>query len=197
MKSILVILFISISYLTFGQSDYTILENKYDKNRINVSKIEKFDSIKNITTVKVYSTSINLNGKWLDFDHQKFLNENIVSHAAIVINQNDLILEYGIYSLDSFQNYYFTKDLQKFNKKFLKFNLNEKSEILNTFEGEYKNYYIHKIKRYGRHNKNNFFTTYTLIGKKNNHFYWFTLYNVDLTNFENSKKFLVDTFNNN
>lgn len=197
MKSVLVILLISISYATFGQSDYILVENKYEKNRRNVSKIEKFDSIKNITTVKVYTTSINLNGKWLDFNREKNLNEDLVSHANIIVGENNLILEYGIYDSESFQTYFLTNNLQKFNKKFLRYNSKNKSEVISTTESTNKNYFIHKMKRQGRHNKNNYFTTYTLLGKKNDHFYWFTLYNIDLKNIENLEKFLIDTFNNN
>lgn len=197
MKKILSILLLFTSVISFSQSDYIVVENKDDKNRINGSRVEKYDSIKNVTTVKVYSNSINLNGKWLDFNYEKFLNENLVSHANVIVGENDLILEYGIYTLDSFQTYFLTNDFQKFNKKFLKYNSKNKSEVISTIESPNKNYFIHKIKRRGRHNKSNYFTTYTLLGKKNDHFYWFTLYNIDDANFENFDKLLLDTFNNN
>lgn len=180
-----------------GQSDYIVVENKYDKNRRNGSNIEKYDSIKNVTTVNSYQKLLKLNGKWLDFNREKFLNEDLVSHAYMVVGENDIILEYATYTSDTFQHFFLTDDFQKFNKKFLRYNSKNKSKVISTTESPYKNYFIHKIKRRGRHNKNNYFTTYTLLGKKNDRFYWFTLYNIDDANFENFDKLLIDTFNNN
>ena len=197
-KLLLFIFLIMNAGFCFGQSDYVLTENKPNsKRRYNTFPVKIYDSINNKSTISSFVKPLAISGKWYDFNSEKFLNENLVSHTYIVVSENDLILEYQTYPKESLQTYLRVDNLNDFQKKISGFYSSNKSEILSLTESPKKDYYLYKIKCRSRHNRKNFFTNYTLIGKKNEHFYWFTIYNIDETNFENFDKFLIDTFNNN
>ncbi len=197
-KSILFILLLMNAEFCFGQSDYVLTENNPNsKRRYNTFPVIIYDSINNKTTISSFVKPLAISGKWYDFNSEKILNENLVSHTYIVVSENDLILEYQTYPKESLQTYLRVDNLNDFQKKISGFYSSNKSEILSLTESPKKDYYLYKIKCRSQHNKKNFFTNYTLIGKKKEHFYWLTIYNIDETNFDNFDKFLIDTFNNN
>jgi hypothetical protein len=168
MKNLLISLFILSSKFCFGQSDYIIVENKDpNKHYKRATEIAKRDSIKNITTVKLLPNSTaNLIGKWYDFDDKHFLQENLISHCPIFVDENNAILEIGIFREKGHNSITGTNNFKDFQKKYLKRYVKEKSTLISSQIDENKNYYLYKLKSPSKFNQNNIYTRYHLIGKK-------------------------------
>ncbi|WP_395044632.1 hypothetical protein [Flavobacterium sp.] len=199
MKKSSVIIFILLSNFCFAQSDYIVVEKKVeDLSYYNDENVKSYDSIKNITTVNIYNVgTIFLIGKWNDFNKQKYLEERLITHCPVLINENNFILEIGIFDQEINQILTGRINFKKYNFAFLRQNKRMKSKILTSVFNKEKNYYLHKIKHRSLYNDASFFTSYHLIGKKGKDFYRMVLYNNDETNFENFEEFLINTYNNN
>jgi hypothetical protein len=198
-KSLLFIFLIMNAVFCFGQSDYVPTEKKDKAGYNGKTNINAFDSISNFTEVKLYSDkqNIKLQGKWYDFHYAKYERENFVSHCPLFVDENDAVLEIGIFDKkfhSVFTGYYDYKDFSGDYPRTIK---KAKGEIISTQIDKEKNFKLFKIKIPSKFNKEVIFTSYHLIGEKNNAIYRIVIYNIDETNFENFDKFLIDTFNNN
>ncbi len=198
-KSILFILLLMNAGFCFGQSDYVPVENNdKDGNYNNRTNIVKLDSINNFTNIKLHSNAvIKLVGLWYDFDYVKYKKEGLVTHSQIFVDDNNTIFEIGVFTIKSHNiitGYYDYKDFSRNYPRTIK---KVKGEVISTQVDKDKNFKLYKIKMPSQFNKDVVFTSYHLIGEKNNNIYRLVLYNIDETNFENFDKFLIDTFNNN
>ncbi len=198
-KTLLFLLLITSSH-SFGQSDYIPTEKKEKLGFSSITNILNFDSIRNFTEVKLFGikhNKIKLTGKWFDYNYIKFEREIFVSHCPFFVDENDVVLEIGIFEKEFhrvFTGCWDFKDLSRMYPKRLK---RMKGEVISTQINREKKYNLYKIKMPSKFNKDVIFTSYHLIGEKNNEIYQMVIYNIDETNFENFDKFLIDTFNNN
>ncbi len=199
MKHLIILLFLIVSNFCFAQNDYTILKNIDGKNLFrNSNRIIKYDSIKNKTDVKLYSIdTIKLIGKWHDFDVEKFCFENMITYAPILMNENNAILEIGMFNIEFHNNFTGYTSFKDFSKNYIEKFLRLNGKIISVKIDTEKNYTIYKLKIASRFNKNDYYTSYHLIGEKTNNVYRMVLYNIDETNFENFEEFLINTYNNN
>lgn len=199
MKNLFYIILIIQSTFCFGQSDYVPVENNdKDGNYNNRTNIVKLDSINNFTNIKLHSNAvIKLVGLWYDFDYVKYKKEGLVTHSQIFVDDNNTIFEIGVFTIKSHNiitGYYDYKDFSRNYPRTIK---KVKGEVISTQVDKEKNFKLYKIRMPSQFNKDVVFTSYHLIGEKNNNIYRMVLYNIDETNFENFDKFLIDTYNNN
>lgn len=199
MKNLFYIILIIQSTFCFGQSDYVPVENNdKDGNYNNRTNIVKLDSINKITFIKLDSkSSVKLSGLWFDFDHVNYKKEGLVPYSQIFVDDNNTMFEILIFSVKAHRKisgYFNYKDFSKDYPQIIK---KANGEIISTQINKEKNFKLFKVKMPSQFNKDVIFTSYHLIGGKNNDIYRLVLYNIDETNFENFDKFLMDTFNNN
>jgi hypothetical protein len=198
MKRFMLLLFIISFKFCFGQSDYVVVE-KTEKfvvgNRTNNTSI---DSINNFTNVKLYTDDkIKLLGKWYDFNYTKYKHENIITHCPVLVDENNAILEIGIFDTEFHRVFTGDWDYKAFNRHYHRRVKKVNGEIISFQINKVENFSLYKVKMPSRYNKDVFFTSYHLIGEKNKKIYRMVLYNMDETNFENFENFLINTFNNN
>jgi hypothetical protein len=200
MKSILVILFISFSLVTFGQSDYVVSPNlNKNKQYTKFESVTKFDSINNLTHILDFGkTKLIISGKWLDFNHKDFNDEIIFSHCPVLVNGvTNAILEIGVFDRDSYKNIFRIFSHEDGSKKFLKYSKKIKSEIIKTNKNVEQKYVLHTVKRYSRYNEENKFTCLVLFGEKKDKIYMISLYNIDFQKIGYYEDFMINTFINN
>jgi len=199
MKNLLILLFILSQIFCFGQSDYVVVEgeklNKYERKVVNPVQ---YNSLKNTTAVKLYSNHIiNLIGKWDHFNDTKFGEEHLVSHCPILVDENNVILEFAIFDQSFHNDLTGSYSFRHYQKQYLTRYAPKNSVLISSQIDEAKKIYVYKLKSPSKFNQNNIYTSYHLIGKKNNKVYRMVIYNIDETNFENFDTFLINTFNNN
>lgn len=199
MKNLITLILIIHSSFSFGQSDYVLVERQNENlHFLNYKNVIKYDSLKNQTVIKLDDKFKGfITGEWSDFNKKKYFDESLVSHCPVLIDENNIICEVGIFTNEIIQRISGTSNLKSYNKLYLRFNKKVKSTIVTSNFNEEKNFYIYKTKYPSRIIENFFFTSYHLIGEKNKKIYHLAIYNIDETNFENFDKFLIDTFNNN
>lgn len=199
-KLLLFIFLLMYTGFCFGQSDYVPTEKKEKYGFNSITNVVNFDSLQNITEVKLYDkkhTKIKLTGKWFDYNYIKFEREIFVSHCPFFVDENDVVLEIGIFEKEFHKVFTGCYGFKDFSRKYPKRIKRNKGEIISTQINMEKNFKLYKIKMPSKFNKEVVFTSYHLIGEKNNEIYHMVLYNIDETNFENFDKFLIDTYNNN
>ena len=199
-KSLLFILLLMNAGFCFGQIDYIPVEKKEKLGFSSITNVVNFDSIHNFTEVKLYDKThhkIKLTGKWFDFNYIKFESENLVSHCPVFVDENDAIFEMGIFDKEFHRAFTGCYDFKIFSRMYPKRLKKINGEIISTQINKEKNFQLFKIKLPSKFNKEMIFTSYHLIGEKNNFIYRIVIYNINETNFENFDKFLIDTFNNN
>ena len=200
MKNLFLIILIIQSTFSFGQSDYFPTEKAVKGGYNGKTNIIAFDSINNYTTVKLYdrkNNNIKLIGKWYDFHYAKYESENLVSHCPVFVDENDAIFEMGIFDKEFHRAFTGCYDFKDFSRMYPKRLKRMKREVISTQINKEKNFMLFKVKIPSKFNKDVIFSSYHLIGEKNNDIYRIVIYNIDETNFENFDKFLIDTYNNN
>lgn len=194
-------LLLFVSGLTYSQSDYVLVEIK--EKRMNYGFTPNsihYDSISNKSKVKLFSREplfATLTGHWFQVDYSRFYLEDFITHCPTYVDENDNIFEIGVFDTE------FHEIITGFstNKGFVKWHtkkiIKNKGEVLNITINDEKNYILYKVKMPSKHGAKTMYTSYHLIGKKNNNIYRMMLYNIDEVNFENFERFLIETFNNN
>ncbi len=198
MKNFLLILFIISFKFCFGQSDYVVVEQTEKFGIGNVTSMVSIDSINNFTYVNLYGgNKIKLTGKWYDFNHAKYKDERLITHCPVFVDENNAILEIGIFDPEFHRLFAGNWGFEAFSKNYFRIVKKVNGEIISSQINKVKNFSLYKVKMPSRYNKNAFFTSYHLIGEKNKKIYRMVLYNIDETNFENFDTFLINTFDNN
>ncbi len=199
MKRFFPLLFIISFKFCFGQSDYVVVEQTEKFALGYKTSIISIDSINNITNVKFYSdiSKIKLTGKWYDFNHAKYQHERIISHCPIFVDDNNAILEIGIFDAEFHRVFTGDWDYKSFRRNYSRRVKKANGEIISSQINKVKNFNLYKVKMPSRYNKDAFFTSYHLIGEKNKKIYRMVLYNIDDINLENFDTFLINTFDNN
>lgn len=201
MKNFLILLFVMLSKVCFGQvyrTEADIAKLVYDAE--HYVPFHEYDTINDITIAEDAShEKFKIFGKWDYVDREKQDIDILVSHCPMLINEDNVILEFAKW--DSTKVTFFKPNtinnlLKRFNNT-TKFHKKNKTEILFSIYNKAANYYIFKIKYISKINKKQSFFVYIFYGVKNKYIYKFAISHFKDEDYLNLDQFLINLYNSN
>ncbi len=201
MKNLLILLFVMLSKVCFGQvyrTEADIAKLVYDAE--HYVPFHEYDTINDITIVEDAShEKLKIFGKWDYVDREKQDIDILVSHCPMLINEDNVILEFAKWDtiIENVAKGNNLSNLLKCYKRTIKYYKKSKTEILFSKFNKEANYYIFKIKYISKINKNQSFFVYTFHGVKNKYIYSFAISHFKDEDYLNLDQFLINLYNSN
>ena len=201
MKNLLILLFVMLSKVCFGQvyrTEADIAKLVYDAE--HYVPFHEYDTINDITIIEDAShEKLKIFGKWDYVDREKQDIDILVSHCPMLINEDNVILEFAKWDTiqDTFIKGSYLTNLIKSYNGVIKYYKKSKTEILFSKLNNKENYFIFKIKYISKINKKQSFFVYTFHGVKNKYIYSFAISHFKDEDYLNLDQFLINLYNSN